>query len=227
MERKFEFSVGEFYHLYNRGNNKGNIFLGDDDRRRFLKLLYVCNSSKPVVFKTIQGLPLDKIERGDTIVDIGAYCLMPNHFHILAREKIKNGISVFMGKMLTAYSMYFNKKHERTGKLFESVFRAVHSNTDRHLEHLFIYIHLNPLKLLEPKWKELGISDINNAKHFLENYYYSSYLDYLKNRINRPEELLIDKNNFPKYFENFLEFDSAINEWLEFPRGVLGNDLCG
>jgi len=102
MERKFRFSVGEFYHLYNRGNNKADIFLNNDDKKRFLKLLYVCNSSQPVVFKTIQGLPLDKIERRDTLIDIGAYCLMHNHFHLLAREKIKNGISIFMEKLLTA-----------------------------------------------------------------------------------------------------------------------------
>ncbi|MDP3057615.1 MAG: transposase [bacterium] len=225
MERKFEFSEGEFYHLYNRGNGKANIFLTNDDRKRFLKLLYICNSSKPVVFKTIQGLPLDKIERGETIVNIGAYCLMPNHFHILAREKIKNGISVFMGKLLTAYSMYFNKKHERTGKLFEGVFRAVHADSDRYLEHLFIYIHLNPVKIVEPKWKEKGVLDSNNAKQFLENYLYSSYLDYSKDGISREEKAIIGKENFPEYFENFKEFDFYVNEWLNYPRTPLGNTV--
>ena len=59
MERKFQFSIGEFYHIYNRGNNKSTIFLDVSDKERFLKLLFVCNNIKPVVFKTIQGLPLD------------------------------------------------------------------------------------------------------------------------------------------------------------------------
>ncbi len=175
-------------------------------------------------FKTIQGLPLDKIERGDTIVDIGAYCLMPNHFHILAREKIKNGISIFMGKLSTAYSMYFNKKHERTGKLFEGVFKATHANNDRYLEYLFVYIHLNPIKIIEPKWKDQGILNINNAKQFLEDYYFSSYFDYSKYGIKREDKLIIDKRNFPEYFENFKEFDSFIDGWLSFPRGVLGKN---
>src|SRR3989338_2657209 len=123
MNRKFQFSVGEFYHLYNRGSNKMPIFLDDSYKKRFIKLLFVCNSKKPVVFKTIQGLPLDEIDRGETLVDIGSYCLMPNHFHLLIREKMENGISLFMEKLSTAYSMYFNKKNERTGGLFEGTFK--------------------------------------------------------------------------------------------------------
>ncbi|MBU3925748.1 transposase, partial [Patescibacteria group bacterium] len=178
MERKFRFSEGEFYHLYNRGINKMAIFLNNIDKKRFIKLLFACNSKKPVVFKNIQGLPLEEIERGETIVDIGAYCLMPNHFHLLVREKTENGISMFMEKLFTAYSMYFNKKNERTGRLFEGIFKATHANKDQYLKYLFAYIHLNPVKLIDLKWKENSITDKEKAKKFLKEYAYSSYLDY-------------------------------------------------
>lgn len=219
MERKIKFSINEFYHLYNRGNNKTNIFLDDIDKQRFLKLLFVCNGEKPVVFKTIQGLTLDEIEKGDEVVEIGAYCLMPNHFHILVREKKDGGISLFMNKLLTAYSMYFNKKHERTGKLFEGVFRAVYVGNDRHLEYLFAYIHLNPIKIIEPEWKEKGIRGGDRAKQFLKNYHYSSYLDYLG--YERKEQKILNKENFPKYFEDFKDFDYYINNWFNLAGTII------
>ena len=154
MQRKFKFAPGEYYHIYSRGVDKRNIFLEDLDKDRFIKLIYACNSEKPVVFKTIQRLPLEEIDRGETIVDTGAYCLMPNHFHFLMREKKESGISAFLEKILTAYSKYFNKKYNRTGRLFESNFKAQHANDDNYLKYLFAYIHLNPVKNIEPKLED-------------------------------------------------------------------------
>jgi len=214
--------------LYNRGINKMTIFLDDVDKKRFIKLLFVCNSKKPVVFKDIQGLPLTKIERGETIVDIGAYCLMLNHFHLLVREKIEKGITMFMEKLFTAYPMYFNKKNERTGRLFEGVFKATHVNKDQYLKYLFAYIHLNPIKLIDPKWRENGIADREKAKNFLKEYKYCSYLDYIGER--REESLILCKESFPEYFSNFKEFEDFINEWLSseniqgLPLETFGNE---
>ncbi|MFA5841345.1 MAG: transposase [Candidatus Paceibacterota bacterium] len=212
MERKFNFSVDEFYHIYNRGNNKSTIFLNDSDRKRFQKLLFVCNSTEPVVFKTIQSLTLDKIKRGGTLVDIGAYCLMPNHFHLLLREKDENGISLFLQKLLTSYSKYFNKKNERTGKLFEGAFMATHVDDDEYLKYLFSYIHLNPVKIIDSNWKETGISDRARAKKYLENYSYSSHLDYLGRE--RGENLILNREAFPEYFEGSKEFEDFIDDWM-------------
>lgn len=221
MERKFNLSIGEFYHIFNRGNNKSSIFLNDSDKKRFIKLLYLCNSSVPVVFKTIQGQPLDKIKRGETLVDIGTYCLMPNHFHLLLKEKKEGGISRFLEKMLTGYSMYFNKKYGRTGPLFEGRFKAQHADTDEYLKYLFAYIHLNPVKMIDPEWKENGITDCAKVKEYLEEYDFSSYLDYVSDQ-NREEELILNKSEFPEYFNSFKEFDEFINEWLNYPRAALG-----
>lgn len=220
MERKFKFAPDEYYHVFNRGNNKTDIFLSDSDRRRFQKLLFFCNSTEPVITKTIQGPTLDKIKRTGQLVDIGAYCLMPNHFHILFKERTENGISLFMQKLSTAYSMYFNKRNERTGGLFEGKFKAVHVDSDEYLKYLFAYIHLNPVKMIDPEWKENGIADTEEAQNYLEKYSYSSYLDYTG--MKREEGSILDINAFPQYFADFKEFDEFINEWLSCPRSDLG-----
>lgn len=214
MERKFQFSVDEFYHAYSRGNNKSKIFLVDSDKKRFLKLLFLCNNKKSIVFKDVENLPLSQITRGETLVDIGAYCLMSNHFHLLLHEKIENGISIFMAKLLTAYSMYFNKRHIRTGALFEGRFLAKHADKDDYLQYLFSYIHLNPVKIIEPAWKVDGILNMEKTKQYLDDYFYSSYRDYLGEK--REENLILNKEAFPEYFENFTEFEQFIDAWLTY-----------
>lgn len=225
MKRKISFSIGEYYHVYNRGNDKRVIYLDREEYKRFLTLLYICNGSMPVNIR--EQFPkgnafgfreLRDFNRGETLVDIGAYCLMPNHFHLLIKEKNEGGITKFIGKLSTGYSMYFNSKHERTGKLFEGPFKAVHITADEHLKYLFSYIHLNPVKIIDPKWKEDGIADHDKAKQYLNNYQYSSYLDYLGD--GREENIIINKQDFPEYFENFKDFKCFIDEWLNFPKAT-------
>ena len=214
MERKFSFAEGEYYHIYNRGVEKREIFMSDDDRRRFQKLLYLANGTKPLVYKLVQRMPLDKVDVGDRLVAIGAYCLMPNHFHILAKEIIEGGISAFMEKLTTGYSKYFNKKHERVGTLFQDRFKAEHVDNDEYLKYLFAYIHLNPVKLVEPTWKETGIREKKKAEEYLGRYIYSSYSDYMGK--DREEKLILSKNEFPEYFTQPREFPEYINDWLEY-----------
>ena len=123
---------------------------------------------------------------------------MPNHFHILAKEVIEGGISKFMSKLSTGYSMYFNRKYKRSGSLFEGRFKIIHANRDEYLKYLFVYIHLNPIKLIDPSWKEKGIKDMLKVEKYLASYKYSSYLDY--NGVSRLENGLLDINSFPEYF---------------------------
>ena len=215
MERKFIFSIGEFYHIYNRGTEKRNIFVDRNDYQRFIKLLFFSNSTKPVVLRDIpQGRPLGEINEGEPIVAIGAYCLMPNHFHLLVKETSEGGITKFMSKLSTAYSMFFNKKNNRTGSLFEGKFKASHVDNDNYLKYLFSYIHLNPVKIIELKWKETGIKNKKRAEQYLKNYKYSSYLDYLEE--SRSERVILDKKSFPEYFTSFVDFKNFINDWLNF-----------
>ena len=213
MERKFKFAPDEYYHIYNRGVDKRKIFLTNNDHRRFVKLLYLANSEKSVDFKTVKDKGLDEIDRGQTIVDIGAYCLMPNHFHLLLREKKDNGITIFLSKLSTAYSMYFNKRHDRSGRLLEGIFKATHVDNDEYLKYLFAYIHLNPIKLIDPSWKDYGIKDRESALNYLTNYQFSSYLDYLGE--NRGEKLILNRESFPGYFHSPKDFDDYLGVWLD------------
>jgi len=190
------------------------IFLNVFDKKRFIKLLFVCNSRKSVVFKSIQGQSLDEIDRGETLVDIGIYCLVPNHFHLLIKEKTENGISEFVKKVATGYSMYFNKKYERTGSLFEGPFKAKRIDTDEYLKYIFSYIHLNPIKIIDSQWKENKITDRVKAKNYLQKYPYSSYFEYIGGK--RQEEKILEKDSFPEYFSQPKEFDDFINDWLSF-----------
>ncbi|HUO55855.1 MAG TPA: transposase [Candidatus Paceibacterota bacterium] len=213
MERGVTFSVGEFYHIYNRGVDKRAIFLSRDDYRRFIRLLFCANSEKAFVYRDIKDIPFSKIVRTKPLVAIGAWVLMPNHFHLLVREVEESGISRFMEKLLTAYSAYFNKRYGRVGSLFQGRFAAQHSDTEEYLKYLFAYIHLNPVKLIEPDWKEVGIKDFAQTKRFITDYAYSSFSDYLHDE--REESGILTKKEFPEYFLNNKDFTDFIFDWLK------------
>lgn len=229
-KRKIPLVEGEFFHVYNRGNSKQQIFIDDHDRDRFTKLLYLCNSKKSFNFRddiVRKGIDAWDFDRGETIVAIGAWVLMPNHFHVYVStprlDQVKAGkvneversfISLFLEKVGKAYAQYFNTKYGRMGGLFEGKFKATHIKTDPQAKYNFSYIHLNPIKLIDSKWRENGIKNIKKSLKFLENYKWSSYLDY-KN-IVRPENKILDRKHFLDYFQNIKDFDSEILEWLKF-----------
>ena len=104
--RKVSFVVGEFYHIYNRGNSKQKIFLDAKDYWRFVDLLYAVNREESFNFNdSIKGISVYEKDSENPLVAIGAYCLMPNHFHILITPSTENGVSKFMQKLSTAYVM--------------------------------------------------------------------------------------------------------------------------
>jgi len=212
--RKTPFAFGEFYHIYSRGVDKRIIFLDEDDRLRFVRLLFLCNGSEAVVYKNVKNKSLKDINVGTKLVSIGAYCLMPNHFHLLIKEIREGGTTEFMRKLLTAYSAYFNKKYERTGSLFGSRFKSSHLDSDEYLKYIFAYIHLNPLKIFDSHWRE-RIVEKEWVRKTLRDYRFSSYLDYL-NRDNAEEGLILNKTEFPKYFPTPEDFEEYVCDWINF-----------
>ena len=226
MSRNITFAPEEFYHIYNRGTEKRKIFMTAHDYDRFLALLYFCNDTIPVRMDDLQkhaksqGSTLRELfssmERASTLVDLCAYCLMPNHFHLLIREKKAGGIGLFMQKIMTAYTMYFNVRYERTGTLLAGKYKATHVEDDRHLKYLVSYIHLNPVKIIDSKWKEDGITNSKKAMKFLEAYRYSSFLDYCE--VNRPEKHIVNSNALVEYYdhESPRDFKTTLAEWLEY-----------
>jgi putative transposase len=218
MQRKVTFSLGEFYHLYNRGVDKRKIFINEKDYFRFLILLRICNSRERISIRDLTGIysfnELMEKDFGEPLVSIGAYCLMPNHFHLLITPIQDDGISLFMLKLQTGYSMYFNKKYERSGSLFQGIFKSEHVNKDGYLKYLFAYIHLNPVKLVQSNWREEGIRDLDKVKNYLEKFWYSSFQEYTG--IERPESKILSKDKFPDYFSEELSFKKFIQFWLEY-----------
>ncbi len=196
MERKVKFAVGEYYHLYSRGVEKRKVFLDTKDHERFIALMYIMNQSNPFHFGNF--LKFNKIEeiynepRANPLVTILSYTLMSNHFHILVYEHTEGGISKFMMKLLTAYSMYFNTKNERSGPLFVHPFRSQHISDESQYMWIFSYIHLNPLKIVNQNRK-------NTSDESLKMYKYSSYVDYMKEGDSRPESKILDLFLVPEY----------------------------
>ncbi|MFA6006431.1 MAG: transposase [Candidatus Paceibacterota bacterium] len=198
MER-IPFEAGAYYHIYNRGTEKRDIFLDNRDYRRFIHYLYVCNDTAPIekirnegklkgdAGKTpsnsnVRGETSDKTEKPDKrekLVDIVAYALMPNHIHLLLSPKTDTGLSKFMQKVLTGHTMFFNKKHKRTGALYQGLFKSKEVTNEQYLPVLARYIHLNPVDLM-PIHDVRGLaSDNRRIEAFLKNYRWSSCADYL------------------------------------------------
>ncbi len=215
MQRKFPFAVNEFYHIYNRGTEKRTIFPTSRDYARFVALLYLCNGKIPIVFRDIEEADIFVTDRSETLVDMGAYCLMPNHFHLLLREKTDGGISAFMTKLLTGYSMYFNKKNKRVGNLFEGTFKARHAHTDAYLKYLFSYIHLNPAKRVDTNWRTNMRVNRKKIFSYVNRYPFSSFLDY--HGVKRKEGVILSKAAFPNYFESAGDAERSLTDWLEYP----------
>jgi len=129
-----------FYHVYNRGVAKMDLFRDEDDYWYFESLIERLLSSEEAKNRNNRSYPSYAKE-----VSVHAYCLMPNHFHFLIKQHKIGAVANFMRSLSTSYAMYFNKKYNRRGRLYESTYRAIIVDKDEYLMHVSRYIHLNPL----------------------------------------------------------------------------------
>lgn len=225
MKRKEILIPHNIYHIYNRGVEKRKIFLKKEDYFRFIHNLFEFNDEEPAlnIYYKKQFFKNQSYEAGPRkikrerktrklLVKILAFCLMPNHFHLFLEEIKEGGITRFMQKLGTGYSMYFNKKYERPGGLFQGRFKSVVVKNDAHFLHLSYYIHCNPLDLITPEWREKQIKNYKRAMRFLNDYRWSSFLDY------------IGKKNFPsvtqreflmKFFGGPAQYRKDTVKWLK------------
>src|SRR3989344_114863 len=147
-----------YYHIYNRGVEKRIIFEDEQDYKVFLSYLkqYLTPKNIDILQDKLSNISTSYRERAQIIkelrlnnfsdeISIIAYCLMPNHFHFLVKQKGQNSIDTFMNSIGTRYTMYFNKKYKRVGYLYQGVYKAVQVETDEQLLHLTRYIHLQSL----------------------------------------------------------------------------------
>lgn len=217
MER-LTFETGEFYHVYNRSIEKRILFPRESDYVRFTQAAYYFNDAtfQPENFK-YKGLTLVKDEKRKELVEILAFCWMPTHYHFLLRQKVDGGITTFMRRLGTGFTMYFNKKYDRNGNIFEGPFKARHIAKDDYLLHATRYIHLNPLELYDRTWKEKGTKNMEASKKFVLQYRWSSLHNYLGGKIF--SEII----STPEFWRIFgggqKEYKQFLWEWLH--TGVL------
>lgn len=143
--RKVEFATENFYHIYNRGVEKRTIFEEPFDTLRFFKSMILFNSVEPIgsIYEHTFPLSENKKSKRKPLVGIVAYCLNPNHFHLILTPKVDKGIQMFMHRLGTGYTMYFNEKYKRSGSLFQGVFKATHLDSNEYLLHVSAYVNLN------------------------------------------------------------------------------------
>ncbi|PIP22956.1 MAG: hypothetical protein COX37_01235 [Candidatus Nealsonbacteria bacterium CG23_combo_of_CG06-09_8_20_14_all_39_17] len=238
-QRKEEFINNEIYHITTRRIGDEILFENIDDYYRGIFSIYEFNNANPVAIqkrrRKIQEIKR-KFRNGrgrastafvipderNKLVEILTFSFMPNHIHLLLRQLEDGGITKFMSKVQTGYAAYFKQKHEikRKGYFFQGRFNSVRIETTEQLRTVFVYIHANPISLIEPKWKELGIKNPKKAIKFLEEEYkWSSCLDYIgkKNFSSVTErdfmlKVMGGEQGCRDFIENWIEYKSKIRE---------------
>ncbi len=213
--KKPRFVEGEIYHIYNRGVEKRKVFLDKQDYLRFIHDLFELNDEEAVIntsyylnsqlLRTPHSVLVPKERKvRKLLVEILIFTLMPNHFHLLLKQKPTEGIERFMRSLGTKYVQYFNKRYERVGPLFQDTYKAVLVETDNQLLHLSRYIHLQGILLGS----------------------YSSYADYLGKRKTewlQPEEILsFFKTAQRTSLKDIVSYESFVEDYQQPPPEILG-----
>ncbi len=146
-----KYDINAYYHIYNRGVDKRTIFVDDQDYAVFVALI-----------KRYLDVSLENGSKGRPYIDLRgklevmAFCLMPNHFHLLLYQIEIGGITELMRAVCSSYTTYFNKKYERIGPLFQGNFKAILVNSDVYLQYISRYIHRNPDNYIDWEWSSLS-----------------------------------------------------------------------
>ena len=221
----------EIYHVVVRGIDDNLLFKDLDDHYRGIFSIYEFNNTIPVeIFKRRREIQAakQKLKKGghrmspklaltndgrEKLIEILAFCFMPNHIHLLLKQLKDNGITRFMRKVGAGYGRYFNKKYNRKGYVFQNSFISVHVDNEEQLKTVFVYVHVNPTSLIEPKWKEKGIKNPKKAIKFLENYKWSSYQDY-SNKKNFPS--VTDREFILKTMAGAGNCKNFVESWINY-----------
>lgn len=213
----------ELVHVLSRGVDKRKIFLDDQDNLRFIHDLFEFNDQELVnnnfyrFLERQNNIPVEQKARlkrtpRKLLVDIHAFCLMPNHYHLLLSTRVENGISKFMQKLNAGYVLYFNERYERKGTLFEGRYKSVSIKNDAHFIHLPYYIHLNPLDLFAPEWRKRELKDYKKAFIFLNSYRWSSHMDYA-GMDNFPS--VTQRDFLLKFFGGSNKYKNSMTKWIK------------
>lgn len=212
--RNFPLITNEYYHVLNRGNGGMPIFKSKYDYYKIIQILsYYQNVSHTVRFSKFITLPLDQRNqllqefknKKDFFVEIIAYCLMPNHFHLILKQQKDEGIFNFLRLLSNSYAHFFNIKYKRRGSLFEGRFKAIRLENDYQLLHVSRYIHLNPYSAFLVKDAE-----------YLKEYPFSSFQEYLglvKNSICQKDIIL-------SQFKSIKDYEKFVLDQADYQRNL-------
>ena len=217
--RKTEFANGEYYHIYNRGVDKREVFLGEKDYVRFIRGMKEFNRLETIgslyekdlrekrrrqrkaegSLAPLKGakLPSASVK----LVEIICYCLNPNHFHMILKQLQDKGIEKFMHKLGTSHTNYFNRKENRSGSLFQGPFRSIYIESNNYLLYLSAYVNANNF--------------IHGYNRNIDDWAYSSYLDY----IGRRNGVLCDKKSILGQFKDAKECEEFIRNNALYLKG--------
>jgi putative transposase len=204
----------ELYHVLNRGVDKRDIFLDTADRMRFVSALELFNDTIPAenTHRIINGINVGPTRSNkEPLVQIHAWCLMKNHYHLLLSEVVEGGLTKFLMKLNVGHAKYFNERYQRSGTLFQGRTKKVRITTDAHFLYILHYIHLNPLDFMNgaQQWREQKVTDAVKALEYLEGYKWSSYKDYsgepIFPNITTTEFFKEVFNDYPKILKRYLK----------------------
>ncbi len=222
MLRKEKFVPGEYYHIYSRTVLNIPEFKDYKNANRLEQAFLISNSTNSgEAFQFIRNNKdisiediLKILERGEKLIDILCYVIMPDHYHLLVREIKDTGIRNFVHKCNTSIAKYINIKNERLGPLFESRFKSKHIDTNEYLLHLSLYIHLNPLDFLIGKeWRQHALKNWSSIKPKLLTYQWSS-LKYFLNIVHR-NPIISGTEIIKEQFDNEKEYENFLHDWSE------------
>ncbi|MEW5907599.1 MAG: transposase [Patescibacteria group bacterium] len=221
--RIFKPIIGNFYHIFNRGTEKRDIFTCKKDFERFIVNLILFNTKNQNPIRNISRYNIDSACKkipDDPLVRIHAFSLLRNHFHLMLEEVTQNGISRFLHRIEMSYSLYFNKLYSRSGNLFQGAYKIRHIDNNAYLLYLPLYIHLNPLDMLksEKNWKEVGIKNKTKAIDFLETYPWSSLREYLAGQSGQYYPF-VSREIIDNLYKNPDEWEIMFRDW--FPDSQL------
>ena len=197
----------ELYHILNRGIDGRKLFLDSRDYARFVHDLYEFNDTSPAPEFTRRDIHDANVRYRKRLVEIHGWCLMKDHYHLLISELIEGGLIKFMMKVNVGYAKYYNERYERHGHLFQGKTKKILIEHEAHFLYILNYLHLNPLDYLTgaKKWRERDKGSIKNTEEalkYLNEYRWSSYLDYCGKK-NFPS--ILSKNLFVNIFGNYQE----------------------
>jgi len=233
-KRKEIFKNGEVYHITVRRIGGQILFKDLDDYYRGIFSIYEFNTTDLISIRDCRRIRKKKSytvrdgvtteKKRDLLVEVLAFCLMPNHVHLLLRQLQEGGISKYMNKFGSGYSGYFKERYKQkgTGYFFQGRFGAVRIEDDNQLKIVFVYIHTNPIALVESNWKEKGIGEPEKVIKFLENYKWSSYQDYIEKK-NFPSvterkfllDIMGDQKQCKEFIDHWVKYKGEIREFPE------------